>query len=99
MNFFFRSLLIVFFGATSDRLGASAGPTGAQVVVNVEVPGYCQTPPFDREGALKIPKNAKISVLARVEKARFLALSPQGDILVSQPSSGKILLVRQSSPT
>src|ERR1700677_4089317 len=96
MNFYFGILLILLVEAASDRLQASAGPTGAQVTVNVEVPESCRTAPFDRERALKIPKNAKISVLARIEKARFLALSPQGDILVSQPSRGKILVIRQS---
>jgi glucose/arabinose dehydrogenase len=99
MNILFRSMLILFVGAASDRLEASARPIGAQAVVNVEVPESCRSSPFDRGRALKVPQNAKISVLARVEKARFLAVSPQGDVLVSQPSSGKILLVRQSGPT
>jgi glucose/arabinose dehydrogenase len=96
MNFYFGILLILFVEAAFDGLKAFADPTGAQLVVKVEVPESWRTPPFDRERALKIPKNARISVLARVEKARFLALSPQGDILVSQPSSGKILVVRPS---
>jgi hypothetical protein len=96
MNFCFAILLILFVGAAPQGLQATAGPTGAQVIVNVEVPESCRTAPFDRERPLKIPKNAKISVLARIEKARFLALSPEGDILVSQPSSGKILVIRQS---
>jgi glucose/arabinose dehydrogenase len=96
MNFCFAILLILFVVAAPQGLQATAGPTGAQVIVNVEVPESCRTAPFDRERPLKIPKNAKISVLARIEKARFLALSPEGDILVSQPSSGKILVIRQS---
>jgi glucose/arabinose dehydrogenase len=95
MNFYFGILLILVLGTASERSEASAGPAGEQAVVNVDVPEPSRKPPFDRERALKVPKGAKISVLARVEKARFLALSPQGDILVSQPSSGKILIVRQ----
>jgi glucose/arabinose dehydrogenase len=99
MNFYFGILLTLLVGTTFAKLEASGGPTGAQVVAKVEVPESFRTPPFDRERTLKIPKNAKISVLARVEKARFLALSPQGDILVSQPSSGRILVVgRSGSP-
>jgi glucose/arabinose dehydrogenase len=45
---------------------------------------------------LRVPEGAKISVLTRVEKARFLAVGPQGELLVSQPSKGKILLVKQT---
>jgi glucose/arabinose dehydrogenase len=97
MNFYFGILLVLFVGTGLDRTMASTDPTGAEVVVNVEVPESCRKPPFDRERALKIPKNAKISVVTRIGKARFLALSPQGDVLVSQPSSGKILVIRQAS--
>ncbi len=64
----------------------------------MEVPEGDQTAPFDRERLLTVPPGAKISVLARIEEARFLAVSPRGDILVSQPSTGKILLIRQSRP-
>src|SRR5258707_4379896 len=99
MNSVFRVLLFLFVGGFCSRLAQSAPWAGAQVVVKVEVPGPNQTTPFDRERALKVPEGARISVLARVEKARFLAVSPQGDILVSQPSSGKILLVRKSGPS
>jgi glucose/arabinose dehydrogenase len=97
MNSFFRIVLILFIGGSSARWGVCAGLPGAQVFANVEVPESCRAAPFDRERTLKIPTNTKISVLARVEKARFLAVSPQGDVLVSQPSSGKILSVGQSS--
>ena len=99
MNSFFPILLFLFVGGLCSRLAQSAPSAGAQVVVKVEVSGPNQTTPFDRERTLKVPEGARISVLARVEKARFLAVSPQGEILVSQPSSGKILIVRRSGPS
>jgi glucose/arabinose dehydrogenase len=98
MNLFFRILLILFVWGFSSKLSLSASPAETKVVVKVGVAERDQTAPFDRERLLNVPPGAKISVLARVEKARFLAVSPQGDILVSQPSSGKILLIRQSRP-
>ena len=96
MNLSFRIPLILFVWGFSSKFALSASPADAKVAVNVEVAERDQTPPFDRERLLTVPTGAKISVLARVEKARFLAVSPQGDILVSQPSSGEILLVRPS---
>jgi glucose/arabinose dehydrogenase len=98
MKSFFRILLILFVGGTCARLAQSAPSAGAQVMVKVEVPASNWTTPFNRGRVLKVPEGARISVLARVEKARFLAVSPQGAVLVSQPSSGKILLVRASGP-
>ncbi len=50
--------------------------------------------PLDVSRQLKIPAGFKISVLARVSKARFMARAPNGDLLVSQPSGGKVLLLR-----
>lgn len=96
MNLSFCILLILFVWGFSSKLALSASPAETRIAVNVEVAERDQTPPFDRERLLMVPTGAKIFVLARVEKARFLAVSPQGDILVSQPSSGKILLVRPS---
>src|ERR1700735_2694432 len=99
MNSFFRILLILCVVGFSSRSAVFAQSIGAQVLVKVEVKEPYKSAPFDRERFLKVPEGAKISVLARIEKARFLAVSPRGDILVSQPSSGKILLVRQSGPS
>src|SRR3984957_16834213 len=98
MKSFFRILLILFVGGTCLRLARAAPSTGARVAVKVDVPASNWTMPFNRGRVLKVPEGAKISVLARVKKARFLAVSPQGDVLVSQPNSGKILLVRKSGP-
>jgi glucose/arabinose dehydrogenase len=99
MNSFFRILLILCVVGFSSRSAVFAQSIGAQVLVKVEVKEPYKSAPFDRERFLKVPEGAKISVLARIEKARFLAVSPRGDVLVSQPSSGKILLIRQSGPS
>jgi glucose/arabinose dehydrogenase len=74
----------------------AAGSDGALVPVKVKVEDSDRTPPFNRERLLEVPEGAEISVLARVRKARFLAVSPSGDILVSQPTSGRILIIRRS---
>jgi glucose/arabinose dehydrogenase len=99
MKVFCCPLIILFLGGLTPMPGESATTAGAQVPVKVEVSEKWRTAPFDRERVLNVPAGATISVLARVSKARFLALSPNGDVLVSQPSRGKILLIRQSSPS
>src|SRR5271165_7048528 len=90
MKGFFGLLIILFLGGFTPTLGESGTEAGAKV------PAKWRTSPFDRERVLTVPVGATISVLARVRGARFLAVSPNGDILVSQPSTGKILLIRQS---
>jgi glucose/arabinose dehydrogenase len=65
--------------------------------VQLIVPDGLKSSPFDRERALQVPKGFQISVLARIPKARFMAVLPNGDVLVSQPSTGNIKLIRSSS--
>src|ERR1700730_16881909 len=96
MNTFLRILLLLCVGGFCWRTALSAKPLGGLGFVEVDVPQTDRTPPFDRKRMLKVTEGAKISVLTRVEKARFLAIDPQGQLLVSQPSSGKILLVKQT---
>jgi hypothetical protein len=43
---------------------------------------------------LLIPPNVTISVYARIGGARFMAVTPDGNRLVSRPGSGSIVLVR-----
>lgn len=52
--------------------------------------------PFNINRYLKVPPNFSISVYARINKARFIAVAPNGDLLVSQPSTGKVLIVRSN---
>ena len=93
-----RLLIILLLGSFSSMLGEFAAAAGALISAKVEVPEEWRTAPFDRERKLTIPAGARISVLARVQSARFLAVSPKGDVLVSQPSRGKILLIGRSHP-
>ncbi|UFP94145.1 hypothetical protein [Gloeobacter morelensis] len=78
------------------QVNGSAMPTvpGAVVRTKVQVPTSMRTDKFSVERYLNIPPNFDISVYARISKARFLAVAPNGDLLVSQPSTGKVLLVR-----
>src|SRR5688572_16469328 len=74
---------------------ASAGPRAA---VTVTVPAGLGAAPFDRTRQLELPAGWTASVYARVDKARFLAPTPSGDLLVSQPSGGKVMIVRPGGP-
>lgn len=69
-------------------------PLGASVSTQVEVPISMRFAPFDTDRYLNLPPNFAIAVYARIDKARFMAIAPNGDLLVSQPSTGKVLLVR-----
>lgn len=77
-------------------LGAQTGPNppGASVAVKVQVPTSMRSAPFNVDRALNVPPRFTPSVYARVPGARFLAVAPNGDVLVSQPSLGKVSLVR-----
>ena len=68
----------------------SASPLAASKAVELEVSGEMATPPFDTTRTLSVPEGFDISVYARVPNARFMALTPGGDLLVSQPDQGKI---------
>jgi glucose/arabinose dehydrogenase len=63
--------------------------------VPVTVPASLRRAPFDRPRTLSIPIGWHVSVFARVAKARFLAVTPDGGVLVSQPATGRVLLVRR----
>ncbi|GAA3285004.1 sugar dehydrogenase [Dactylosporangium vinaceum] len=72
----------------------STGGLGAPVRVKVEVPSGLAAAPFNQDRYLQLPTGWKAAVYARVDKARFMALTPSGDLLVSQPGAGKVQLVR-----
>jgi glucose/arabinose dehydrogenase len=64
------------------------------VSTSVTVPTSMRWWPFDSARRLNVPANVTVEVLARVGGARFMAVAPNGDILVSQPWDGKVMLVR-----
>ena len=72
-------------------------PPGAPQTVTVKVPSGLGSAPFDRPRTLKVPAGFSVSVYARITKARFMQPLPNGDLLVSQPSTGKVLLVRSGT--
>lgn len=71
-----------------------ADPPAASVNTKVNVPSTMRYSPFNTNRYLKVPPKFSISVYTRIPKARFLAVAPNGDLLVSQPSTGKVLIVR-----
>jgi glucose/arabinose dehydrogenase len=66
----------------------------AQTIVPLHVPKSLRSDPFDIERTLTVPLGARISIYARVQEARFLAVTPEGELLVSQPFMGQITLLR-----
>ncbi|WP_019141332.1 PQQ-dependent sugar dehydrogenase [Noviherbaspirillum massiliense] len=67
---------------------------GSPKSVPVTVPADMKAKPFNVPRSLKIPQGASIRVFARVPGARFMALAPNGDLLVSNPGAGTVTLLR-----
>lgn len=57
----------------------------------VQVPAGLNAAPFDQPRTLNVPRGSQVTVVARVPAARFLLTMPNGDLLVSQPSQGKVM--------
>jgi glucose/arabinose dehydrogenase len=53
-----------------------------------------QSSPFNTARSLLVPPDFTISVYARIGGARFMAVTPDGNLLVSKPGSGSVVLVR-----
>ncbi len=62
------------------------GPPGL-ALVEVQVPNAYRTDVFAQPRRLWVPEGFAISVVARVPGARFMALAPDGDILLSRPGA------------
>ena len=76
---------------------AQTVPPAASVSVKVEVPASMQAAPFNVGRSLTVPPEFKISVYTRIAGARFMAITPDGNLLVSVPNSGRIFLVRRNA--
>jgi len=91
---------LTLFGCSETGVPADGGVPGggalpgASVLVQVTVPSSMRGPPFDVPRSLLVPPGFSIAVHARVGGARFLALTPEGNLLVSNPGAGKVFLVR-----
>ena len=69
----------------------------APATVALTVPAALASPPFNTPRTLQVPAGFAIAVYARVPGARFMAITPDGNLLVSQPGAGKVSLVRPGS--
>ena len=67
------------------------------VPVKVAVPASFRSSPFERDQYLQVPRGFQIRVVSRIPAARFLAPTPEGGVLVSQPSRGKIWWISAKS--
>ena len=85
------SLLAGMIAATAFAASTSSY---ANQTVKLSVPDEMATAPFDVPRTLDIPKGFTIRVFARVDGARFMAVAPNGDLLVSNPGAGSITLLR-----
>ena len=81
---------------SNPPLLAVSVPPAASVNVTVTVPASLMTPPFDVPRQLTVPPNWSVRVHARLPGARFMASAPNGDLLVSQTSQGKVAIVRNN---
>lgn len=99
-KYFFAAILTlvvlssILFGLVYTSAAAVAAPAGASTRMKVIVPESMQTAPFDVDRFLNVPPNFSAAVYTRIPKARFMAIAPNGDLLVSQPATGKVLLVQ-----
>ena len=59
--------------------------------VAVSVPDDLATAPFDQPRNALVPKGWTISVWQRLPKPRLMAWAPDGDLLVSVPSTGQVI--------
>jgi glucose/arabinose dehydrogenase len=67
------------------------------VAVKVAVPASFRSSPFDLDRYLQVPRGFQIRVVSRIPAARFLASTPEGGLLVSQPSRGRIWWISAAS--
>ncbi|MGI4835408.1 MAG: PQQ-dependent sugar dehydrogenase [Janthinobacterium lividum] len=73
---------------------AQAQALAATSSVTLSVPAALASAPFNAPRTAQVPAGWALAVYARVPGARFMALTPDGALLVSQPGAGKISLVR-----
>lgn len=74
----------------------STGASADLVPVTVQVPEDLDEQPFDQPRQALVPPGWSISVWARVPKPRLAAWAPDGTLLVSQPSTGRVVHLIQT---
>lgn len=82
--------------AVSGKEAPVAAAAAGLVPVTVQVPPGLDAAPFDEPRQALVPPGWTLSVSARIPDARLAAWTPDGDLLVSVPDSGRVVLL---SPT
>ncbi|WP_207434101.1 T9SS type A sorting domain-containing protein [Sabulibacter ruber] len=85
---------LILASVLSASLGWAQSVPGATERVLVSVPQGMRSGPFNTDRYVTVPKHFALSVYARVAGARFMAIAPNGDLLVSVPGQGRVKLVR-----
>ena len=89
-----RQLVPLCLAQALAAAAPAASPPAASEAATVQVSPRMASPPFDVPRKLQVPPGFSIRVFARVEGARFMALAPNGDLLVSDPGAGTLTLLR-----
>jgi len=92
-----RAGCVVALGLVLGLARPALAQLPAPATVALTVPAGLANSPFDVARSLQVPAGFAIAVYARVPGARFMALTPDGNLLVSQPGAGKVSLVRPGS--
>lgn len=89
-------------GETVASDGTRSAPSGNRpipelVTVELQVPERYRSGVFEKRRELRVPRGARISVFAAgLEGPRLMTVTPNGDLLVSEPSAGRIRLLRDA---
>ncbi|HEY8605791.1 MAG TPA: sugar dehydrogenase [Noviherbaspirillum sp.] len=81
--------------SAADSGATARQATAASVSQPLESPETLRGGLINNERNLTVPPGFGIRVWARLDKPRFMALAPNGDVLVSVPSEGRIALLRE----
>ena len=97
----FAALLIVGCGSGGGSSGSAVGSTPAAAstaarskgreMVTLSVPASLGGGDLSSPHQLEVPKGWKASAWARPDGARMLAVTPEGNLLVSEPGNGVVL--------
>ena len=83
--------------ATCLPFSAPGAPPGAMIRTRLNVPDNLKQGDFAADRYLNIPPGFRISLVALLPGARFMAAAPNGDLLVSQPGLGQVTLLRPAT--
>jgi uncharacterized protein (TIGR03437 family) len=86
-----RQSILLLIALSSIAYGA---PPGASLRQKIAVPAGMRTGDFSSDQFVTVPPGYQISVWSRVVGARFLAIAPNGDVFVSRPDIGQIVILR-----